>query len=154
MSNPNYRSGTVAEKRIDNFLHLNFKGAYYYQTYVGENINNNTLVIDFLLGGEAYKRKGSKRFTSKHKGGVLLEIKTKNTKGSIDDKIPMSCLRLQHAVNRHGYDKAIIVLCGDAWVYKDYFCGLGFHNEFLRHCKDVKILTEEQFEEMYESRIN
>ena len=151
MSNSNYKSGTLAEKRINNFLHRNFKGTYYYQTYVGENINNRTLVIDFLLGGEAYKeRKSSKRFTSKHKGGVLLEIKTKTTSGSIDDKIPMSCLRLQHAVNRHGYDKGIIVLCGNAWTYKDYFCGLEFYNEFPMLCKNVRIVTEEQFKEMYE----
>ncbi len=100
-----------------------------------------------LLGGEAYKKtKNAKRWISEHIGGILISLKYQKVEGTAEEKIPFEFIKLQNAINKYGYNRAIIVLCGDdGWTLKKTYLNDEFVSQMKSICPNVTITDEENF---------
>ena len=141
-------TGKVNEADIEQFLTENCEGNVYPQTEVGEPFGTGkTHIVDILLGGKAYKKKKkAKRWISMHAGGTLISLKYQKNAGTAEEKIPYECIKLQDAINKYEYNRAIIVLCGDSgWTLKKTYLNEEFVSQIKSICPDVTITDEQTF---------
>ena len=141
-------TGKVNEDSIKKFLIENFSGSVFPQTVVGTQFNTNKQhIVDFLLGGEAYKKKQKAiRWTSEHKGGRLVSVKYQANAGSAEEKVPFEFLKLKDAMKKYGYESAVIVLCGDSgWTLKQEYLDPETKAHFESVYPGVTIVDEETF---------
>ena len=141
-------TGKVNEADIEQFLRENCSVNVYPQTEVGSQFETDKKhIVDILLGGKAYKKtKKHKRYISKHQGGTLISLKYQGVEGTAEEKLPFEFIKLQNAINKYGYNKAIIVLCGDeGWTLKDTYLSEEFVTQMKAICPDVVITDEENF---------
>tara|TARA_B100001113_G_scaffold139751_1_gene114629 strand:+ start:181 stop:657 length:477 start_codon:yes stop_codon:yes gene_type:complete len=141
-------TGKVNEADIEQFLSENYEGNVYPQAEVGTQFDTGKKhIVDILLGGKAYKRtKRHKRYISKHQGGTLISLKYQKVEGTAEEKIPFEFIKLQNAINKHGYNRAIIVLCGDdGWTLKKTYFNEEFVSQMKSICPDVTITDEQNF---------
>ena len=141
-------TGKVNEADIEQFLAENCSADVYPQTEVGTQFDTNKKhIVDILLGGKAKKKKKkAKRWISEHQGGTLISLKYQKVEGTAEEKLPFEFIKLQNAINKYGYNKAIIVLCGDeGWTLKDTYLNEEFVTQMKAICPDVVITNEENF---------
>ena len=141
-------TGKVNEADIEQFLTENFSDGVYPQTEVGTQFDTGKKhIVDILLGGKAYKKtKKAKRWISEHKGGTLLSLKYQDNGGTAEEKVPFECMKLQNAINKYGYKKALIVLCGDnGWTLKKTYLKEEFISQMKVICPNVSITDEDNF---------
>ena len=141
-------TGKVNEDSIEQFLIENFSDSVYPQTVVGTQFGTKKKhIVDILLGGEAYKKtKKAKRWISEHKGGKLISLKYQAVEGTAEEKILHECDKLQDAIDQHGYESGIIVLCGNGgWSFKDYYLSERYAKKVNLIAPDVTIISEETF---------
>ena len=141
-------TGKVNEADIEQFLTENFSDGVYPQTEVGTQFDTGKKhIVDILLGGKAYKKtKKAKRWISEHKGGTLLSLKYQDNGGTAEEKVPFECMKLQNAINKYGYKKALIVLCGDnGWTLKKTYLKEQFISQMKVICPNVSITDEDNF---------
>ena len=141
-------TGKVNEADIEQFLTENFSDGVYPQTEVGTQFDTGKKhIVDILLGGKAYKKtKKAKRWISEHKGGTLLSLKYQDNGGPAEEKVPFECMKLQNAINKYGYKKALIVLCGDnGWTLKKTYLKEEFISQMKVICPNVSITDEDNF---------
>ena len=141
-------TGKVNEADIEQFLIENCEGNVYPQAEVGTQFDTGKKhIVDILLGGKAYKKtKKAKRWISEHIGGILLSLKYQKVEGTSEEKIPFEFMKLQNAINKYGYKKALIVLCGDdGWTLKKTYLKEEFISQMKVICPDVSITDEENF---------
>jgi len=140
-------TGTVNENNIEQFLNENYSGQVHSQVVIGTQFQTSKKhILDILLDGVVEIPKGRKRPVSLHKGGKLISLKYQSVEGTAEEKIPFEIIKLQNSIDKHGYESAIIVLCGDTgWTLKDEYLGRDFQEKMKKIAKDVTIMTEEQF---------
>ena len=141
-------TGKVNEAEIENFLRENVNESVYEQAEVGTQFaTGKKHIVDVLLGGSAYKKtKKAKRWTSEHKGGTLISLKYQKVEGTAEEKIPFEFIKLQDAINKYGYDSALIVLCGDdGWTLKEEYLKEEFKAQMKLIAPNVSITDEENF---------
>ena len=141
-------TGKINEADIEQFLAENCSVDVYPQAEVGSQFDTGkTHIVDILLGGKAYKKtKKHKRYISEHQGGTLISLKYQKVEGTAEEKIPFEFIKLQNAINKYGYNKAIIVLCGDeGWTLKKTYLNKEFVTQMNAICPDVVITNEENF---------
>ena len=141
-------TGKVNEADIEQFLIENCEGNVYPQAEVGTQFDTGKKhIVDILLGGKAHKKtKKAKRWISEHIGGILLSLKYQKVEGTSEEKIPFEFMKLQNAINKYGYKKALIVLCGDdGWTLKKTYLKEEFISQMKVICPDVSITDEENF---------
>ena len=141
-------TGKVNEADIEQFLIENSNYAVYPQVEVGTQFNTGKKhIVDMLLGGKAYKKtKKAKRWISEHIGGILISLKYQAVEGTAEEKIPFEFLKLQNAIDKYGYESAIIVLCGDkGWTMKKTYLKDEFISKMKLICPNVIITDEENF---------
>jgi len=141
-------TGKVNEADIEQFLIENCEGNVYPQAEVGTQFDTGKKhIVDILLGGKAHKKtKKAKRWISEHIGGILLSLKYQKVEGTSEEKIPFEFIKLQNAINKYGYEKALIVLCGhDGWTLKKTYLKEEFISQMKVICPDVSITDEENF---------
>ena len=108
------------------------------------NSSNDDLMS--IAVSSSLKTKKHKRYVSEHKGGTLISLKYQKVEGTAEEKIPFEFIKLQNAINKYGYNKAIIVLCGDeGWTLKDTYLNEEFVTQMKAICPDVVITDEENF---------
>ena len=61
--------------------------------------------------------------------------------GTAEEKIPFEFMKLQHAIDDHGYKSATIVVAGPdkAWKWKDYYLSNDFRAKMKSIYPDVRI---------------
>ena len=141
-------TGKVNEAEIESFLRENLNESVYPQAELGTQFSTGkTHIVDVLLGGSAYKKKKTaKRWISQHQGGTLISLKYQKVEGTAEEKIPFEFWKLQDAINKYGYKKAIIVLCGDdGWTLKEEYLKEEFKAQMKIIYPDVTITDEETF---------
>ena len=141
-------TGKVNEADIEQFLIENCESNVYPQAEVGTQFDTGKKhIVDILLGGKAHKKtKKAKRWISEHIGGILLSLKYQKVEGTSEEKIPFEFMKLQNAINKYGYEKALIVLCGDdGWTLKKTYLKEEFISQMKVICPDVSITDEENF---------
>jgi len=141
-------TGKVNEADIEQFLSENCEGNVYPQTEIGTQFDTGKKhIVDILLGGKAHKKtKNSKRWISDHIGGILISLKYQKTAGTAEEKLLFELWKLQDAIDKYGYDRAIIVLCGDGgWTLKKEYLNPVNHQKFKLIAPDVTITDEENF---------
>jgi|TARA_A100001391_G_scaffold612_1_gene1067 hypothetical protein len=142
-------TGKVNEAEIESFLKENVNQSVYEQAVIDENTlgTGKQHVVDILLGGSAYKKtENAKRWTSEHKGGTLISLKYQKVKGTAEEKITHELDKLQDAIDKHGYKKGIVVLCGDdGWTLKKYFLSDKYKTKMKLIAPNVSITDEENF---------
>ena len=120
------------------------------------------VVEDLLLEHTNHKVESQVNIGTKRNGGrhyvdillneiELVSLKFQRVQGSAEEKIPFEFMKLQHAVNDHGYKSAVIVLAGPdkAWKWKEYYLSDEFQTDMMRIYPDVRIISHEQFVEEY-----
>ena len=141
-------TGKVNEADIEQFLSENFNHSVYPKAELGTQFSTGkTHIVDVLLGGSAYKKKKTaKRWISQHQGGTLISLKYQKVEGTAEEKIPFEFWKLQDAINKYGYKKAIIVLCGnEGWTLKEEYLSEEFKAQMKIIYPDVTITDEENF---------
>jgi|TARA_S200002703_G_scaffold89441_1_gene77157 hypothetical protein len=141
-------TGKVNEDSIKKFLIENFSGSVFPQAIVGTQFKTKKQhIVDVLLGGEAYKKKPTaKRWISEHKGGILVSVKYQKIEGTAEEKIPFEFWKLKDAIDKYGYESAVIVLCGDSgWTLKQEYLDLETKAHFESVYPGVTIVDEETF---------
>ncbi len=141
-------TGKVNEAEIESFLRENLNESVYEQAEVGTQFaTGKKHIVDVLLGGSAYKKtKKAKRWTSEHKGGTLISLKYQKVEGTAEEKILFEFWKLQDAIDKYGYKKAVIVLCGnEGWTLKEEYLKEEFTIKMKTLFPDVTITDEENF---------
>ena len=141
-------TGKVNEADIEQFLSENCEGSVYPQAEVGTQFDTGKIhIVDVLLGGKAYKKKKkAKRWISEHQGGDLISLKYQKVEGTAEEKIPFEFIKLQNAIDKYKYNRAIIVLCGDdGWTLKKTYLNEKFVSQMKSICPDVTITDEDNF---------
>jgi len=145
-------TGKINEDSIEQFLTENFSESVYPQAVIGTQFNTNKQhIVDVLLGGEAYKKtKKAKRWTSEHKGGRLVSLKYQAIEGTAEEKIPFEFWKLKDAIDKYGYESAVIVLCGDSgWTLKEEYLNSETKAHFESIYPGVTIVDEETFRKQF-----
>jgi hypothetical protein len=100
---------------------------------------------------------GKKRNGGKHYVDILLNnqklisLKYQRVQGTAEEKIPFEIMKLQHAIDDHNYESALIVLAGpdEAWKWKNYYLSEEFQSNMKKIYPDVRIISHEQFVEEF-----
>ena len=100
---------------------------------------------------------GSKRNGGRHycdiviDGYELISLKYQRVQGTAEEKIPFEFMKLQHAIDDHGYKSATIVVAGPdkAWKWKDYYLSEEFRGKMNSIYPNVRIINHEQFVSEY-----
>lgn len=121
---------TEVEYLLEKFSIHNFQS----QVMVGTKRNGGKHYCDIVLNGEE-----------------LISLKYQQVQGSAEEKIPFEFMKLQDAVEDHGYKSATIVLAGPdkAWKWKDYYLSEKFIDKMKIIYPDVRIISHNQFVEEY-----
>ncbi len=127
-------TGKSYEDAIEELLieHTNHKVKA--QVSIGKKRNGGKHYVDILLNDD-----------------VLLSLKFQRVQGTAEEKVPFEIMKLQHAVDDHGYKSAVIVLAGPdkAWKWKDYYLSEEFQSDMKKIYPDVRIISHEQFIEEF-----
>lgn len=104
------------------------------QVNVGKKRNGGKHYVDILLNDD-----------------VLLSLKFQRVQGTAEEKVPFEIMKLQHAVDDHGYKCAVLVLAGpdNAWKWKDYYLSEEFQSNMKKIYPDVRIISHNQFIEEF-----
>ena len=100
---------------------------------------------------------GAKRNGGKHYCDIvinddeLISLKYQRVQGTAEEKIPFEFMKLQHAIDDHGYKSATIVVAGPdkAWKWKDYYLSDDFRAKMKSIYPDVRIINHDQFVQEY-----
>jgi hypothetical protein len=100
---------------------------------------------------------GAKRNGGKHYCDIvinddeLISLKYQRVQGTAEEKIPFEFMKLQHAIDDHGYKSATIVVAGPdkAWKWKDYYLSNDFRAKMKSIYPDVRIINHDQFVQEY-----
>jgi|TARA_B100000035_G_C20582392_1_gene371673 hypothetical protein len=100
---------------------------------------------------------GAKRNGGKHYCDIvinddeLISLKYQRVQGTAEEKIPFEFMKLQHAIDDHGYKSATIVVAGPdkAWKWKDYYLSDDFRAKMMSIYPDVRIINHDQFVQEY-----
>ena len=100
---------------------------------------------------------GAKRNGGKHYCDIvinddeLISLKYQRVQGTAEEKIPFEFMKLQHAIDDHGYKSATIVVAGPdkAWKWKDYYLSDEFRAKMKSIYPDVRIISHNQFVQEY-----
>lgn len=130
----NTTTGTTYEKEIENLLEQFTDCQFETQVNIGTKRNGGKHYIDILLQCK-----------------TLLSLKYQRVQGTAEEKVPFEVMKLQHAVDDHEYECAIIVLAGpdSAWKWKKYYLGEEFQHSMKQIYPDVRIISHEQFVEEF-----
>lgn len=127
-------TGTTYEKQIENLLEDFSSYSFKSQVNIGAKRNGGRHYVDILLNE-----------------GELISLKYQKVQGTAEEKIPFEFMKLQDAIDDHGYESATIVLAGPdkAWKWKDYYLSDTFRDKMKKIYPDVRIISHEQFLKEY-----
>jgi len=127
-------TGNNYEDVVEELLNEHTKHKVESQVNVGAKRNGGRHYVDILLNGDE-----------------LVSLKYQRVQGTAEEKIPFEFMKLQHAIDDHGYKSAVIVLAGPdkAWKWKDYYLSDEFKSNMRQIYPDVRIISHEQFVEEY-----
>jgi len=127
-------TGTNYETEVENLLETYSDHSVRSQVMVGKKRNGGKHYVDILLNDNE-----------------LISLKYQRVQGTAEEKIPFEFMKLQHAIDDHGYKSATIVLAGPdkAWKWKDYYLSEEFRAKMSSIYPDVRIITHEQFVSEY-----
>ena len=127
-------TGTTYEKEIENLLEQFSLHGVQSQVNIGKKRNGGKHYVDILLNERE-----------------LISLKYQKVQGTAEEKIPFEFMKLQDAVDDHGYQSATIVLAGPdkAWKWKDYYLSDTFRDKMKKIYPDVRIISHNQFVEEY-----
>ena len=127
-------TGTNYETEVENLLEDYSEHTVESQVMVGVKRNGGRHYCDIVLNGDE-----------------LISLKYQRVQGTAEEKIPFEFMKLQHAIDDHGYKSATIVLAGPdkAWKWKDYYLSEEFRAKMGSIYPDVRIINHEQFVSEY-----
>ena len=127
-------TGTNYETEVENLLENFSEHSVQSQVNVGAKRNGGRHYVDILLNGNE-----------------LISLKYQRVQGTAEEKIPFEFMKLQHAIDDHGYKSATIVLAGPdkAWKWKDYYLSEEFCAKMKSIYPNVRIINHEQFVSEY-----
>tara|TARA_Y100000022_G_scaffold108629_1_gene93817 strand:- start:287 stop:697 length:411 start_codon:yes stop_codon:yes gene_type:complete len=127
-------TGTNYETEVENLLEDYSEHTVESQVMVGSKRNGGKHYCDIVLNGDE-----------------LISLKYQRVLGTAEEKIPFEFMKLQHAIDDHGYKSATIVLAGPdkAWKWKDYYLSEEFRAKMGSIYPDVRIINHEQFVSEY-----
>ena len=130
----NTTTGTNYETEVENLLEDYSEHTVESQVMVGSKRNGGKHYCDIVLNGDE-----------------LISLKYQRVQGTAEEKIPFEFMKLQHAIDDHGYKSATIVLAGPdkAWKWKDYYLSEEFRAKMGSIYPDVRIINHEQFVSEY-----
>ena len=122
-------TGDVLEQMILPALE---RGGYHYerQVHIGERLGAGKHMLDILATKEGKQ--------------LLISMKWQQVKGTAEQKVPFEVICLIEALDMKKYDAAYLVLGGEGWTLRDFFCSGGL----MRYISDmdrVHIHTFESF---------
>lgn len=127
-------TGTNYETEVENLLEDYSEHTVESQVMVGVKRNGGRHYCDIVLNGDE-----------------LISLKYQRVQGTAEEKIPFEFMKLQHAIDDHGYKSATIVVAGPdkAWKWKDYYLSEEFRAKMGSIYPGVRIITHEQFVSEY-----
>lgn len=127
-------TGGNYETEVENLLEQFSVHKFQSQVMVGTKRNGGKHYCDIVLNGEE-----------------LISLKYQRVQGTAEEKIPFEFMKLQDAVDDHGYKSATIVLAGPdkAWKWKDYYLSEEFGAKMRIIYPNVRIISHNQFVEEY-----
>jgi len=127
-------TGTNYETEVENLLEEFSDHEVESQVMVGAKRNGGKHYCDIVLNGDE-----------------LISLKYQRVLGTAEEKIPFEFMKLQHAVDDHGYKSATIVVSGPdkAWKWKDYYLSEEFRAKMKSIYPDVRIINHDQFVQEY-----
>lgn len=127
-------TGTNYETEVENLLENFSDHSVQSQVNVGAKRNGGRHYVDILLNDNE-----------------LISLKYQRVQGTAEEKIPFEFMKLQHAIDDHGYKSATIVLAGPdkAWKWKDYYLSEEFCAKMKSIYPNVRIINHEQFVSEY-----
>ena len=130
----NTTTGTTYEAEVENLLEEFSDHQWASQVNVGAKRNGGKHYCDIVLNDEE-----------------LISLKYQRVQGTAEEKIPFEFMKLQHAIDDHGYKSATIVLAGPdkAWKWKDYYLSEEFRAKMSSIYPDVRIISHTQFTQEY-----
>ena len=127
-------TGTNYETEVENLLEDYSEHTVESQVMVGSKRNGGKHYCDIVLNGDE-----------------LISLKYQRVQGTAEEKIPFEFMKLQHAIDDHGYKSATIVVAGPdkAWKWKDYYLSEEFRGKMSSIYPNVRIINHEQFVSEY-----
>lgn len=129
MTPRNTRTGGVLEQMV---LPALVQAGYTYttQTKIGRRLGLGTHLVDVIAS----------------KGGrdILISMKWQQVSGTAEQKVPFEVICLLDALQGGTYAMAYLVLGGEGWTLRDFYCGGGL-KKYLAHADRVDIMTLEAF---------
>tara|TARA_Y100000004_G_C8809224_1_gene366888 strand:- start:95 stop:517 length:423 start_codon:yes stop_codon:yes gene_type:complete len=114
-----------------------------------EEFSNHKVESQVMVGA---KRNGGKHYCDiVINDDELISLKYQRVQGTAEEKIPFEFMKLQHAIDDHGYKSATIVVAGPdkAWRWKDYYLSDDFRAKMKSIYPDVRIINHDQFVQEY-----
>jgi len=129
MAKRNTSTGGVLEAMI---LPALDRGGYQYkvQQNIGKRVGAGPHFVDVVA--------------SKNGTEILVSLKWQQVSGTAEQKVPFEIICLLDAVDTGPYAKAFLVLGGEGWKLRDYFCG-GELERYIAYKGKVEVLTLEGF---------
>ena len=127
-------TGTNYETEVENLLEEFSDHEVESQVMVGKKRNGGKHYCDIVINGDE-----------------LISLKYQRVQGTAEEKIPFEFMKLQHAIDDHGYKSATIVVAGPdkAWKQKDYYLSDDFCAKMKSIYPDVRIINHDQFVQEY-----
>jgi len=127
-------TGNNYETEVENLLEQFSDHRVESQVMVGEKRNGGRHYCDIVINGDE-----------------LISLKYQRVQGTAEEKIPFEFMKLQHAIDDHGYKSATIVVAGPdkAWKWKDYYLSEEFRGKMSSIYPNVRIINHEQFVSEY-----
>ena len=127
-------TGTNYETEVENLLEEFSDHEVESQVMVGKKRNGGKHYCDIVINGDE-----------------LISLKYQRVQGTAEEKIPFEFMKLQHAIDDHGYKSATIVVAGPdkAWKWKDYYLSEEFRGKMSSIYPNVRIINHEQFVSEY-----
>jgi len=129
MTPRNTRTGGVLEQMVLPALE---QGGFKYK--VQQNIGKRLGIGDHFV--DVIAEKDGRR--------LLISMKWQQVSGTAEQKVPFEIICLLEALESAAYAKAYLVLGGEGWSLRDYFCRDGL-KKYLNYADRVEILTLESF---------
>ncbi len=127
-------TGTNYETEIENLLEEFSDHEVESQVMVDKKRNGGKHCCDIVINGDE-----------------LISLKYQRVQGTAEEKIPFEFMKLQHAIDDHGYKSATIVVAGPdkAWKWKDYYLSEDFRAKMKSIYPEVRIINHDQFVQEY-----
>ena len=127
-------TGTNYETEVENLLEEFSDYKVESQVMVGKKRNGGKHYCDIVINGDE-----------------LISLKYQRVQGTAEEKIPFEFMKLQDAIDDHGYESATIVVAGPdkAWKWKDYYLSEDFCAKMKIIYPDVRIINHDQFVQEY-----